>query len=96
MRNEDYMRNFVYIGDKEAPTLIAALKARNTYLQGLIQRQLNYPPTSTRNRKLEALETEQMIVEKLYFRILGEFESISQPPTAPKSTKSDYFKILQQ
>ncbi len=90
-----------YIRVEDVPALVAALQARDTYLKGLIGRQLNYRNTTTRNRKLEALEAEQLAVERLLCKAAAaqydlDQRSISPPPTAPKPTKSDYFKILRK
>ena len=90
-----------YIRIEDIPVLVAALEARNTYLKGLIGRQLNYRPTDTRNRKLEALEAEQAAVERLLCKALAaqydidQMRLISKPPAAPALSKSDYFKPLQ-
>ena len=91
-----------YIRAEDVPALVAALQARDTYLKGLIGRQLNYRHTSTRNRKLEALEAEQEAVERLLGHALSaqydldKMKPISPTRTAPAPTKSDYFKILQK
>ena len=73
----------LYVRTSEIPALLAALQTRNEYLQGLIRRQLNYRPTATRNRKLEALEAEQLQIERLYYTALGQLKPIFTPPTAP-------------
>ena len=90
-----------YIRVEDVPALVAALQARDTYLKGLIGRQLNYRPTATRNRTLEALEAEQLQVERLLCKAAAaqydlDQRSISPPVAAPALSKSDYFKILQK
>lgn len=79
----------IHISDSELKVLIAALDARDRYLAGIAERQLNYRQTETRNRKLEAIEAERLKVEGLKFKALGEMHirernrSISTEATAP-------------
>lgn len=85
----------IHLYDNELKVLIAALDARDRYLAGIAERQLNYKPTETRNRKLESIETERRTVETIKFRALGEMQysernrSIDEPAAAPAQNKSE-------
>lgn len=87
--NDNTTMPTINISDSELKVLIAALDARDRYLAGIARRQLDYKPTPTRNRKLEAIEAERLKVEGLKFKALGETHirernrSIEQQAAAP-------------
>jgi hypothetical protein len=95
--NVNYTSNMItiHLSDSELKVMIAALDARDRYLAGIADRQLNYRPTETRNKKLEAIEAEILIVKRVKFRALGELHlsgrnrSIDEPAAAPAQTNTE-------
>ncbi len=86
---------FLFVRTEQIQPLITALETRNAYLQGLIRRQLEYRPTATRNRKLEALEEEQLLIEGLYHQALAELKPILDKAAAPDgATPKMMFRTL--
>ncbi|MCA0235447.1 MAG: hypothetical protein LCH81_03605 [Bacteroidetes bacterium] len=85
----------ICINDDQLLPLVAALDARERYLAGIAQRQLEYKATETRNKKLEAIEKERWIIEGLKHRIIGESilqsrnRSIVEPAAAPAQNESE-------